>query len=81
MNELSAIVHPGTIRRWIRKSFSKKAASQKAKSGRPPTAQDIEKLILKLAKETGWGCSRILGELKKVDIQSVTRNSVKHILK
>ncbi len=37
------------------------------------------KLILKLAKETGWGYCRILGELKKLGIESVTRNTVKNI--
>jgi len=52
LNELATIVHPGTIRRWIRESRSQKASRSKATSGRPRTAQDIEKLILKLAKET-----------------------------
>jgi putative transposase len=81
LNEIATIVHPGTIRRWIRESRSKKASRSKATSGRPRTAQDIEKLILKLAKETGWGYCRILGELKKLVIESITRNTVKNILK
>jgi putative transposase len=81
LNELATIVHPRTIRRWIRESRSKNASRSKATSGRPRTAQDIEKLILKLAKETGWGYCRILGELKKLGIESVTRNTVKNILK
>lgn len=81
LNEIATIVHPGTIRRWIRESRSKKASRSKATLGRPRTSQDIEKLILKLAKETGWGYCRILGELKKLGIESITRNTVKNILK
>jgi putative transposase len=38
-------------------------------------------LIIKLAKETGWGYTRILGELKKLGIRSVSRNTVSNILK
>ena len=34
-----------------------------------------------LAKENGWGYTRILGELKKLGIQLITRNTVKAILK
>jgi len=79
LNELATIVHPSTIRRWIREDSGKK--KQSPKQGRPRTAEDIEKLILKLAKDTGWGYTRILGELKKLGIASVTRNTVKNILK
>ncbi len=34
-----------------------------------------------MATDTGWGYCRILGELKKLGINSVTRNTVKNILK
>jgi len=33
-----------------------------------------------LARETNWGYARILGELRKLGIKSVSRNSVKNIL-
>ncbi len=45
------------------------------------TEADIEKLVLKLASENGWGYTRILGELRKIGIVSITRNTVKAILK
>ncbi len=80
LNELATIVHPATIRRWIREASAKKSARQK-KRGRPRTAEQIEKLILKLAKDNGWGYTRILGELRKVGVVSITRNTVKAILK
>ncbi len=82
LNELATIVHPSTIRRWIREQEPKKSKKQKtSKSGRPRTAEQIEKLILKLASDNGWGYTRILGEIRKLGIQSVTRNTVKAILK
>ena len=54
LNELATIVHPGTIRRWTREAAAKKLARQK-KGGRPRIAEQIEKLILKLAAHNGWG--------------------------
>jgi hypothetical protein len=35
------------------------------KAGRPRTEQEIRELVIKLAKETGWGYTRIQGELVK----------------
>jgi putative transposase len=81
LNELATIVHPGTIRRWIREAAAATSACRKVKTGRPRTAEDIEKLVLKLAKDNFWGYTRILGELKKLGIESITRNMVKSILK
>jgi putative transposase len=81
LNQLATIAHPGTIRRWIREAASRKSALQNRKTGRPRTAAQIEKLILKLAAENGWGYCRILGELRKLGVRSITRNTVKAILK
>ena len=58
LNELATIVHPGTIRRWIRDASGKKSARQN-KGGRPRTAEQIEKLILKLAGQNGWGYTNV----------------------
>ncbi len=60
---------------------SDKVKRAKKNVGRPRAAEQIEKLILKLAKDNSWGYTRILGELKKIGIESVTRNTVKNILK
>jgi len=73
------IVHPDTLRRWIREE--RKGRWRTAAPGRRRTAVDIRKLILKLARETGWGYTRILGELKKLGVKTVSRNTVKNILK
>ncbi|MCE2797886.1 MAG: hypothetical protein LW816_21395, partial [Planctomyces sp.] len=37
--------------------------------------------MLKLARENDWGYTRILGELRKLGIKSVSRQTVKMILK
>jgi putative transposase len=58
LNEIATIVHPGTIRRWIREASAKKSTRQK-KGGRPRTEEQIEKLILKLAKDNGWGYTNV----------------------
>jgi putative transposase len=81
LNQIVTVVHPGTLRRWIREASEKSSSMRKRKKGRPRTAEEIESLILKLAKDTGWGYCRILGELKKLGIQSVSKNTVKNILK
>jgi putative transposase len=80
LDQLVSIVHPDTLRRWIREA-RKQRNLKPAKVGRKPTAESIRKLIIKLARETGWGYTRILGELKKLGIQSVSRNTVKRILR
>jgi putative transposase len=67
------------MRRWIREQRAGRRKT--AKRGRRRTAASIRRLILKLAQESGWGYTRILGELKKLGIKSVSRNTVKNILK
>lgn len=71
---------PNTLLKWIRaeKQGGKKTG---AKPGRRRTPDQICKLILKLTKENEWGYTRILGELKKLGIRSISRNTVKRILK
>jgi putative transposase len=54
LGELVSIVHPDKLRRWIRES-RKRRKLKPAKVGRRPTAIEIRKLIIKLAKDTGWG--------------------------
>lgn len=80
LDELVTIVHPSTLRRWIRESRVTKLAKP-AGPGRKPTAIDIQKLIVKLARENGWGYTRILGELRKLGVGRIARNTVKNILK
>jgi putative transposase len=82
LTHLCTIVHPDTLRKLIRESKrTGQKGKTKNKTGRRRTAEDLEKLILNLASENGWGYTRILGELRKLGVRSITRNTVKNILK
>lgn len=82
IHQLVTIVAPSTFLRWIRED---KRAGRKgtmvAPRGRRRTAEDIRKLIIKLAKENAWGYARIVGELKKLGIHSIKKSTVRNILK
>jgi putative transposase len=41
----------------------------------------VRELVIRIAKETGWGYTRILGELKKLGVTRVSRQTVVNILK
>lgn len=78
IKELITIVHPGTFTRWLRE---KKVSRVPKKNGRPRKPEEIRELILRMAKDSGWGTKRIMGELKKLGIQNVCRSTVRRILR
>jgi putative transposase len=75
---LITIVHPRTYQRWI---SEKNAGQVKKKMGRPKTLESIREIVIRIAKETGWGYGRILGELKKLRIRPIAQSTIKNILK
>ena len=77
------IVSPRTFLRWLRNEdrSGERRGTVKAKPGRPKTSEKIQELILRLARENGWGYSRILGEFAKLSMGKVARTTVKNILK
>lgn len=87
LRNLISIVSYSTFRRWIREAESRhvdrkqSATTTTPRVGRPPTACDIRDLVLKLARENSWGYTRILGELRKLGINSISRSTIKAILK
>lgn len=83
LKELISIVSYQTFRRWVRETESSHEAKKGTgrKPGRPRTRDDIRNLVLKLARENSWGYTRILGELRKLGITSISRQTVKVILK
>ncbi|MEX0652686.1 MAG: hypothetical protein WD534_05350 [Phycisphaeraceae bacterium] len=74
IKELITIVMPRTFARWVHGGDSQPAAT-KRKPGRPRTPEEIREIILRIAEETDWGYTRILGELKKPSVHSVGRTS------
>jgi putative transposase len=84
IHELVTVVAPETFLRWVRedkRSQKKNQLTKPSKRGRPRTKEEIRKLIVRLAKENTWGYDRIVGELRKLRIRSVTKSTVKNILK
>jgi putative transposase len=77
IRQLITIVTPGTFLRWARAESGKEPAKR---PGRPCINQDIRELVVKIARETGFGYTRIVGELRRLGIRNVCRVTVKNIL-
>lgn len=80
IRELITIVSPRTFARWI-KGTKQPRGGKALRRGRPRTATEIRRIVLRIAKETGFGYTRILGELKKLGIRNVSRSTVVNILR
>jgi putative transposase len=77
IKDVITIVHPRTFARWA----SEKTSGKKSrKRRRPRTPEQIRQLIIQMAEKTKWGYERIVGELKKLRIYSVSRTTVSRIL-
>ncbi|XHR30537.1 MAG: hypothetical protein ACFUZC_08235 [Chthoniobacteraceae bacterium] len=79
VQEMLSLVHYKTFLRWLREAGNPAIKQTKRHSGRPPIPQNVEELILRFARETGWGYARIQGELKKLGI-TVAANTIKKIM-
>lgn len=77
IEELITIVSPSTFYRWCREGVK----SKKQSKGRPRKCVELRDLVIKIAKETGFGYTRIIGELRKLGITKISRNTVRNILK
>ena len=81
LKTIITIVRYETFLLWVRGYKRKQEAGRINKRGRPKTDAEIQGLIIRMANENNWGYTRILGELKKLNIRSLSRNTVKNILK
>ena len=68
IKELISIVTARTFLGWVNDEKKEVAGSRKKKRkpGRPKTLEQIRQLVIRMAKDNGWGLGRILGELKKL---------------
>jgi putative transposase len=73
---LITIVTPGTFRRWLRDEHK-----EKQPVGRPRTSTVLRELVIKIARETGFGYKKILGELRRLGITCICRQTVRAIVK
>jgi putative transposase len=79
---LVSIVRPATFLQWVRDAGKRpKRRTATRTPGRPRTPEQIRKIVLRIARETGFGYVRILGEIKKLGIGGVSRSTVVNIMK
>ncbi len=79
LRNIISIVQYSTFQNLLRPSNHKKKS--KAQIGRPPTKRDLKNLVVQMAKTPGCDYTRILGELRKFGIMSVSRSTGRSILK
>jgi putative transposase len=80
INQLITIVAPGTFHRWVREAQGEQR-QQTNPNGRPRKPLDLRKLILKIARDTDWGYTRVLGELRKLTKHKISRQTVANIMR
>jgi putative transposase len=79
IEELITLVHPSTFYRWCREEkFGKKAKNPKGGQRKP---RELRELVIEIAKTTGFGYTRIIGEIRKLGIKGISRQTVRNILK
>lgn len=77
-----SIVQPDTLLRWHRELVRRHCTfRQKRRPGRPPLTEEIQDLVVRLARENPhWGCRKIQGEMLKLGLK-VSRSTVVRLLR
>jgi putative transposase len=81
LRDIIRIFQPETVLGWHRQLVRRKwSYERKNKGGRPGIDQELENLILRLARENSrWGYGKIEGELIKLGFQ-VSRTTIRNVL-
>ena len=80
IEELLTIVSPSTFYRWLRDA-GQGSGKPKARKGGTRKPKEIRELVIQIAKSTSFGYTRILGELRKLGIKKISRQTIRNILK
>jgi putative transposase len=78
LKDLISIVSYSTFRRWLR---GPKPARKQRSRGRPRKPLDLRKLVLHIALGTGWGYTRVLGQLRMLTSHKVSRHFVINVMR
>ncbi|APZ93370.1 integrase core domain-containing protein [Fuerstiella marisgermanici] len=78
IEELITIVKPATFYRWIRDQSEE---PKKKRKGGQRKSRELRELVIEIAKQTGFGYTRIIGELRKMGIKRISRQTIRNILK
>ena len=79
IEELITLVSPATFYRWCREGQGKKTKKNPTAGQRK--SREVREFVIEIARTTGFGYTRILGELRKVGIKNISRQTVRNILK
>jgi len=79
VEELITIVTPKTFYKWMRDQNTRKPTPNPKGGQRKP--RELRELVIHIAKTTGFGYTRIIGELRKLGIKKISRQTVRNILK
>jgi putative transposase len=80
VEELLTIVSPSTFYRWVREEKNGRPKPKNPKGGqRKP--KELREIVIRIATTTDFGYTRIIGELRTLGIRSISRQTVRNILK
>jgi transposase len=82
LGQVLGLFQPQTVLKWHRELVRRKwTFRQSNRGGRPPTARELERLIVRLARENpDWGNGKIQGELLKLGYE-ISDETVANILR
>ena len=83
LKEVTNLVTPQTLLKWHRQLVARKydGSAKRRKVGRPPTAEEIRQLVVRMAAENPkWGYTRIRGALANLG-HEIGRGTIADILK
>ena len=83
LQQVACVAKPDTILAWYRRLIARKfdGSKHRASSGRPPTAPEVEALVVRFARlNSGWGYDRIVGALANLG-HTVSDQTVGNILR
>ena len=81
LEEVAGLVTPDTLMAWHRRLIAQKYDGSGSRGpGRPPTAAEIQSLVVRMAEQNrDWGYRRILGALSNLGHQ-IARGTIANIL-